>query len=70
MNLLEKTNTRLSIIIWKGRKQKKLSQSQLAEILGVNRKQVVRWESGRTFPTYQNLVKLSDELGFDLKKDI
>ena len=41
------------------RKEKGLSQLQLAEQLNVSRQAVSRWESGATMPTVDNLVYLS-----------
>ena len=40
------------------RKQKGLSQEELAEQLGVSRQAVSRWELGQTLPDIVNLVQL------------
>lgn len=40
------------------RKEKKLSQLQLAEILGVSRQAVSKWESGNTMPDITNIIEL------------
>lgn len=40
------------------RKQKGLTQSQLAELLGVTRQAVSRWESDSVFPETENLVEM------------
>ena len=37
---------------------KKLTQAQLADLLGVGQEQVSRWESGKVSPSKQNLDKL------------
>ena len=40
------------------RKKKNLTQEQLAEILGVARQSVSRWEMGVAFPETEKLIKL------------
>lgn len=42
------------------RKDKGLSQEQLAELLDVSRQAVSKWESGQTYPEIDKLIKLSD----------
>lgn len=42
------------------RKDKGLSQEQLAELLNVSRQAVSKWESGQTYPEIDKLIKLSD----------
>lgn len=42
------------------RKQKGLTQRQLAEILGVSDRSVSRWESGNNMPDLSILVELAD----------
>lgn len=46
--------------IKKLRKEKNLSQEQLAEMLNVSRQAVSKWESGKTYPDIDNLVLLRD----------
>ena len=45
------------------RKQKGLSQEELAERLGVSRQAVSRWELGQTLPDIVNLVQLCELFG-------
>ena len=45
------------------RKQKGLSQEELAEQLGVSRQAVSRWELGQTQPDIYNLVQLCELFG-------
>lgn len=45
------------------RKKAKLTQSQLAEKLGVTRARVGAWEQGRTSPDMERLAKICDTLG-------
>lgn len=45
------------------RKQKGLSQEELAEQLGVSRQAVSRWELGQTLPDIVNLVQLCELFG-------
>ncbi|MCB2313591.1 helix-turn-helix domain-containing protein [Clostridium tagluense] len=42
------------------RKEKALSQEQLAELLNVSRQSVSKWESGQTYPEINKLIILSD----------
>lgn len=42
------------------RKEKGLTQSALAELLGINQTSVCRWESGISLPDTVNLLKLSE----------
>lgn len=44
------------------RKAKKLTQAQLAELVGVDQALVSRWESGRVSPNAENLEKLKKAL--------
>lgn len=41
------------------RKEKKLSQEQLADMLDVSRQSVSKWESGQTYPEMDKLIELS-----------
>ena len=45
------------------RRAKKLSQSQLAERMGVTQGQISRWETGRAKPTKENQKRLEEILG-------
>lgn len=42
------------------RKEKALSQENLAEILGVSRQAVAKWEAGQSYPDINNLISLSN----------
>lgn len=44
------------------RKQKNMTQEQLAEKLGVSNKTVSKWETGKCMPDYSVVQKLCDEL--------
>ena len=48
------------------RRARQLSQEELAEILGVSRQAVQKWESGASTPDVGNLVALSDYFGVSL----
>ncbi|MDE7087018.1 MAG: helix-turn-helix domain-containing protein [Clostridia bacterium] len=57
------------------RKENALSQSQLAQQVGVSQSMIVRWESGECEPTASNILKLSEVLNCSTdyllgKKDI
>ncbi len=42
------------------RKEKKLSQERLAEIIGVSRQSVAKWETGESLPELEKLVVIAD----------
>ena len=48
------------------RKQRKLTQEQLSEMLGVFQKQIGNIETGTTFTTMNNLEKLAEILGVEV----
>ena len=50
------------------RKNKGLTQEQLAEKLGVTNKTVSRWETGKYMPDLSLLKPLSEELGITLNE--
>lgn len=45
------------------RKQKNISQEELANAIGVSRQAVSKWESGQSNPELDNIVSLSDYFG-------
>ena len=47
------------------RKQKNMSQVQLAKLLGVSRQAVSKWENDQTAPDTLKLIQLADLLGTD-----
>ena len=54
--------------IAKKRKEKNLTQMQLAEILGVSNKTVSKWENGNCMPDYSIIKPLCDELGITVSE--
>ncbi len=54
---------KIGIFIQKKRKEKKLTQTQLAEKIGVTDKAISKWERGHGFPDVSILEILSNELG-------
>ena len=50
------------------RKEKKLSQDDLAEIIFVSRQSISNWERGATYPDIQNLLLLSKVFEVSLDK--
>lgn len=68
--LLEKVQTevRKATIekIVKIRKEKKITQQELAERTGILRPNIARMESGNYNPTIDMLVRLADGLGMDV----
>lgn len=62
----------VKISIRKLRRDKGLSQFELAELLGINQSAVAQWETGKTAPNFKRLKKLAEILGCsvdDLMKD-
>lgn len=54
--------------IFKFRKDKKLSQEQLAEMVGVSRQTISNWELNETVPDANQLLALSKSLGVSVDK--
>ena len=50
------------------RKEKNLTQEQLAEILGVNNRSISRWENGHCMPDLSLLQVVSKELGVSISE--
>ena len=60
----EKMNTENNLA--QARRQKGLSQEEVAEALDVSRQAVSRWETGAAAPTTDNLIRLSQLYGVSL----
>lgn len=58
-NLSRGSGTMLAENIRKYRKDKNLSQDELAEKLGVSRQSISLWENGQTQPTIENIIALA-----------
>ena len=52
------------------RKERELTQEQLAEKFGVSSRSVSRWENGNTMPELSILVELADYYEVDIKEII
>ena len=50
----------------RARKEKNITQEQLAEMLGVSRQSVSKWESELGYPEAEKLIELSRRLGVSL----
>lgn len=50
------------------RKEKNLTQAQLAEKLGVSNKSVSKWETGKCMPDYSIIQRLCDELDISVSE--
>ena len=48
------------MLIKEHRESHKMTQNELAEILGVNRSAVAMWETGKNYPSVRQLIKLSE----------
>lgn len=52
--------------IKQARELKGLTQESLAEMVGVSRTAIARWESGDIDPTVDHLIRMSNSLGVDI----
>lgn len=50
------------------RKKAKLTQEQLAELLGIDQKHMSRIELGKSYPSLDRLIKISEVVGISLPK--
>ena len=50
------------------RKEKEMSQEQLAEVFGVSSRSVSRWENGNTMPDISLMIELADYYDVDLRE--
>lgn len=48
------------------RKEKKLTQKELAEQIGISQKSYSHWETGKNEPSFENLINLADLLEVSL----
>ena len=48
------------------RKQRNITQEELAELLNVSRQAISKWESGNGYPETEKLITLSRELNISL----
>lgn len=58
----------LKVILLSLRREKGLSQAELAEELGVSRQAVSRWEAGLAVPSGENLIALSRVYGVTVEE--
>ncbi len=65
---LETDKKILGQIIRRHRKLANFTQSELAEKVGVNEKQISRIESGQNYPTYMTFTKLINVLDIELEQ--
>lgn len=49
------------------RKEKKISQAQLAQLLGISRQAVSKWENGQSSPDTINLIQLAEVLDTEVE---
>ena len=61
-------NIKIGNLIYQLRKEKNMTQLQLAEKLGISDKAVSKWERGLGSPDLSLMPKLSEILGVDLEK--
>lgn len=54
----------------KYRKIKNLTQGELADVMGIKRPNISRFESGQCNPTLDLLVKMADSMDLEIKIDL
>ena len=59
--------TKSGELICKLRKSRKMTQKQIADILGIEAKTVSKWETGRGFPDISYVTELADIFGVSEK---
>jgi len=64
--LLETNKKNLGLIFRQYRKSKSLTQFQVAEMVGLNERQISRIESGLNYPTYITFAKLTEVLNINI----
>src|SRR5699024_3100940 len=57
----------LSLKLKEYRKQKEITQEELAELLDVSNKSVSKWELGEVYPSNKNMIKISETLDISLE---
>lgn len=60
--------TKIGIFFKELRKEKELTQEQLAERLGVSRRTVSRWETGSNLPDLDILIEMADYYEVELRE--
>jgi len=55
---MTQTREEIKISLEAARVNAKLSQQEIAEVLGVGRMTIGRWENGKNFPTTQQFVEM------------
>lgn len=58
----------IGLFITKKRKQKNLTQAQIAEKIGVSNKTISKWENGKCMPDYGIIRPLCKELGITISE--
>ena len=66
MNKTKDSNQNIAKIILKVRQDNKISQEQFAEILGVTRQAVSRWEMGISVPNINTLILISKKFNISI----
>lgn len=59
---------KIGLFLKKLRKEKKLTQEQIAEIFGVSGRTVSRWETGTNMPDLSILIQIADYYNVDIKE--
>ena len=60
-------NTKTGKLIRQLRTEKKLTQKQLAELIGVSDKAVSKWETGKGYPDISLFSAIADVFGTDVR---
>ncbi len=53
-------NEKFGCFICQLRKEKSMSQQELADLIPIGREAISKWERGKTIPDYDSMIKLSE----------
>lgn len=59
---------KIGVLLKELRKEKNLTQAELAEKLGVSKRSISRWENGMTMPDFDLLIELADFYEVDVRE--
>ena len=59
---------KIGVLLKELRKEKNLTQAELAEKLGVSNRSISRWENGMTMPDFDLLIELADFYEVDVRE--
>ena len=70
MNKVKDSNQNIAKAVLKIRQDNKLSQEQFAEMVGVTRQAVSRWEMGVSVPNINTLILISEKFAIPVDENV